>query len=366
MKWFAPFILALGCSSPTIAQRAESVRAPSCTLGPQQTLLGSGASGLQFFPDEPVSLLPAAQGISAYVVAGDSTFRLDGPDLAHLGRPRLALAPTHTTGPSPDRDYAGIAAVVSAGAGLWAFYHGEDHSGSVPECTGGVPGFYASILLAHSQDGGRTLTRLGPVLAGTPANARSMNCAQGDGEPSVLADATGAFLYAYYTDHCDCDRGVQIGLARSANDGQRPAFQKFKAGAFTTAGMGSHDITPVVQAPGAPGADALFPHVSYVREWGQYVMVYEVNAYTEIPSGRAQKSGIYLAFSSDGITWSTGQQLLPILAIPVSGREIAVHPTLVGASDAGSTLTGTLLYGYSPSWPEPPHFMAGRTLTCTR
>ncbi len=338
---------------------------PTVTLGPRHTYLASGADGLTYFPDEPLSVLqtPKDGGTGQYwlyIVDKDGTNLVRGDSFDSLTQATPVLTPS---GSGFDGQYAGVGAVVKTGAHtLLAFYHGEDHTG-LPTCK--AVAFYASVMLATSDDDGLTLKRVGPVLQGTPKDGSSTSCAQGDGDPSVIVDKTNTYLYAYYTDHCACDRGVQIGMARSplSKNGEPGSWMKYKDGDFTTPGLGSYDITPVIQAPSAPKADAHGPNVVYSPTLGKYIMIYSVNAYREIAANLPpDESGIYVAYSDDGITWNGQQQLFKIYTVPVLGKAWGSRTSLYLSQSTSSKVSGILFYTYSETWPKPPHYMVGQSI----
>jgi len=143
---------------------------------------------------------------------------------------------------------------------------------------------------------------------------------------------------------------------------QPGAWKKFRAGAFTEAGLGGKD-TPVVTS-GQPDADALFPHVAFVPARRQFVMTFGLNAWRE--TDKAERSGLYATFSDDGIHWppERRQQIWKVPVIARPGREVAWHPTYI--PDRADGTRGWLYYGYSENWgydpPHKPHYMMRRSM----
>jgi len=247
---------------------------------------------------------------------------------------------------------------------LLAFYHAEDQEG-LTSVGNGIPGFYARVALAVSRDDGATFEKRGPILSGQwPKDPRGPGD-QGVGEPWVMAEPTGRFLYAFYTSHERVNgRGVQICLARCplAEALKPDAWRKYYDGDFTEPGLGGRD-TPVLTS-GQPFADALFPQVVFVAGLRRFVMIFCVNAWRE--GDRPERSGLYAAFSDDGVTWPR-EQVQQIWRVPVIARiggEVAWHPTFVpdGTGDAH----GWLYYGYSDNWghgpPHRPHHLVRRPM----
>jgi hypothetical protein len=238
----------------------------------------------------------------------------------------------------------------------------------MPRFENGVPGFYASIALAVTQDSGRTFRKLGPVITGQLPKDLAARPDQGAGDLWVTRDKDNRYLYCYYCDHSRVDhRGVQICLARSAvrDRGMPGTWTKYFEGAFSQPGLGGKD-TPVMSKTAEAG-DAIFPNVTYSRTFGQYLMLFNVVAYRELNQAKPDKTGMYIAFSSDGIRWSSPVQILRSWSVPRLGEEIAWHPTLIWDDNS---MTGWLYYAYSPHWGHgegrTSHYLVGRMFRILR
>src|SRR5690606_2870634 len=114
---------------------------------------------------------------------------------------------------------------------------------------------------------------------------------------------------------------------------------------------------PVISA--GHQADTYNPHVQYVKEWERYVMVFGVGVQSEIHSRplKAVQSGLYVTTSKDGVNWAKPVQIEKVFAFVINTQECKVHPTLIVSRVSEDTLTGQLLYGYTPRWPETPHHL---------
>jgi hypothetical protein len=302
------------------------------------------------------------------MAAGVSTFLLEGRDLRSLVVRGQVLKPGKPG--SFDNGYAGIGGVArdpSTGH-LLGFYHAEDHE-NLPMMPGGIPGFYCCIALAVSKDNGASFHKLGPALTSSRPKVKG-RADQGCGEMCVLADADDHDLLMYYSDHSHIgNRGVQICLARcpTREAGRTGRWRKYYQGGFDEPGLGGRE-TPVLSAQ-ALGADAIFPQVTFVRELRRYIMVFTIIAYRELgPQAKAERSGIYMACSQDGIRWSKPVQLVRIASIPTGlGKEIGWHPTLLVSAAKGNSANGWLYYSYSESWghkpPHKPHYLVGQRIT---
>ena len=89
------------------------------------------------------------------------------------------------------------------------------------------------------------------------------------------------------------------------------------------------------------------------------MMTYCVNVWRE--AGQAQRSGVYVTFSGDGISWPR-ERMRQIWRVPViarTGCEVAWHPTFIPEGANGTR--GWLYYGYSENWghepPRKPHYL---------
>jgi hypothetical protein len=321
-------------------------------VGERRTFLEDGQYGLKYFPDGPVSVLATNPQYRVIFPATVSSYLLEGPDMASLHLVKKVLAPGEKG--SFDNGYAGIYGVYCGGAKnrVLAIYHAEDHEG-MKRFENGVPGFFASIALATSTDGGATFTKGGQIITGSLPKGANDRLDQGCGEPSLVADKSGRYLYCFYTDHSRVDkRGVQICLARSplSGNGKPGTWKKYFDGGFTEPGLGGKD-TPVLSAA-QESADAVFPNVTYSKESGRYVMVLNLVYFRETI---ADKSGIYISYSEDGLRWSKPGQLVRGFSIAKLDREVLWHPTLIG---------DWLFYSYSPRWGHnqgrKAHYLVGQ------
>jgi len=306
-------------------------------------------------------MLPASSGYRILCAAGVSSVLLEGPDLHSLHLIKQVLEP----GPKGafDNGYAGIygAWQDSRNGRIIAIYHAEDHEG-MKRLENGVDGYYGSVGLAISDDQGNSFRKAGRILTGSLPKNEDGRPDQGCGEPSLVGHD--GFLYCFYTDHTRVDkRGVQICLARSpiTSEGAPGSWMKYREGAFSEPGLGGKD-TPVMEVH--PAADAVFPSVSYSAALGKYVMVFNILYYADFEEGHPAKGGIFAAFSTDLIHWSTPLQLVQGLSIAMPGREVVWHPAMVW--DAGQGTAGYLVYSYSPRWGHSgtriPHYMVGQRI----
>jgi hypothetical protein len=336
------------------------------SLGERQIFLKPGQHGLSYFPDEVICVLNR-NPLTFTMVCGKDTFLLHSTGSWQEATPvGKVLSPSSD---SYDNGYAGIGGIYSvAGSGrLLALYHAEDQK-DLPPIGGGVPGFYASVCLATSDDNGRTFAKVGPVITGSLPKNPAGPPAQGAGDVTVTPSHDGQYLYAYYTDHSRVDnRGVQICLARCRiEDGGKPgSWKKYHQGEFAEPGLGGKD-TPVVSMQ-ARGGDAWGPQIVFLKESRKYLMTFSVVIYAELERKKAEQSGIYVACSSDGIRWSQPRQLVSAISLPIPDLEVALHSTLVVSAADESKVQGTLLYAYSPKWghteTQPSHHLAGQTIT---
>jgi hypothetical protein len=87
-----------------------------------------------------------------------------------------------------------------------------------------------------------------------------------------------------------------------------------------------------------------------------------IDAYAERQAGlAATTSGIYAAWSSDGVSWSALSRVIADQAVPQNGESLSWEASVLWDDDSGRT--GWLVYGYTPSWGTTPHYLVGRRLT---
>jgi hypothetical protein len=361
-RLLAVFLIGIGSRGAFAAESSVAI-----TLGEPQTVLADGQYGLHYFPDERLAVISEKSDSRVFMAAGVGSVLLEGRSMNLLGPPREVLQPGKPG--TFDNGYAGISGVWRAASGeLLAIYHAEDHEG-IKGNAAGIPGFYCRVALAVSRNDGQSFEKLGPIVAGQQPKVQDGRFDQGIGEPGLVAEPGGKFLYVYYSSHERLGgSGVHIGLARCpVEEAMQPgSWRKFHGGSFPEPGLGGRD-TPVM-TPTIPRADALFPHVVHVPALRQFVMVYCVNAWNEQKNPGV--TGFYAAFSADGIHWPR-EAIRQIWKTPVIAElhhPVAWHPTLIlDNPTAKNEIKGWLYYGYSESWghhpPDKPHYLVRRPIT---
>jgi hypothetical protein len=340
---------------------------PTIDVGNPITLLKDGQFGLTYFPDEGTSLIQRSPMMRLVITARDSSYVVEGPNLQKLSAATKVLSPGLRG--EFDNGYAGISAVIQLGRTYYGFYHAEDREG-LPALAGGIPGFYASIGLARSDDG-TTWSKVGQVVTSSQPKSWVAYPNQGDrgaAEPSAIVSKDGHWVHLYYTEHSRLNgRGVDICLARADLSNGPPlpgTFRKYYKGSFSEQGLGGRD-TPVITARGFSSANALEGHVSYSKKVDKYLIIFGIDAYQERMSGLPPThSGIYAAWSGDAIAWSPPFRLVADQAVPQTGKSLSWEASVIFDDKTGSA--GMLVYGYTPSWGTTPHYMLGRRVTIGR
>jgi hypothetical protein len=343
---------------------------PAYSVGARTTVLGDkGAGGLSQFPETPVTVLQSAPEYHVLIASGLKTYYCKGPSMD-----KLMASPTAALSPSGAKGYDEVSAHITStwtepGTGdVYAVFNAND-SDQVPRIPGpgiGFRGRYFTAGLAKSTNGGQTFTKIGPILS-IPKNA-TVDPLQGDAYGAVVMSPDKQWLYLYYGDMYNAMKngGVQTCVARAsvASHGLPGSWKKWYDGDWKTEGIVTIDTTyytgaettPVVINTVSLYGDAMYPSVKYSAKLGAYVMVYAVNVFDEIPAADslgqfppAELSGIYIAYSKDGITWAGHHQLVKAISIDYPGREVALHPSLEIDENASSAteLKGTLFYGYN-------------------
>ncbi|MBW2257596.1 MAG: hypothetical protein JRI25_23780 [Deltaproteobacteria bacterium] len=350
----ATAVLATGSMAPRLGEEIEVV-------------VPARAHGLTYFPDAHITLLRREPDVRMLLVAGTSTHLLTGPDMLSLSPIAQVLAPGEPG--AFDNGYAGIFGVFRSPTSdaLLALYHAEDQE-QMPKFGNGVPGYFASIGMAVSADDGLTFERRGPVITGSLPKSAEGRADQGVGEGSLLVDASGEYLYCYYSDHSRVDRrGVQICLARCpiGDAGKPGAWRKYFDGEFAEPGLGGRDTPLMPRAPVV--GDTFIPHVVYVEGIRRYIMTFCRVHYADLAAWEPTESGIWMAVSDDGIHYGDPVQLLACIPLPRQGDELSWHPSFVIDSVSSDGLSGYLYYAFSESWgwadPDKPHYLVRRSLT---
>lgn len=377
--WFiAPLASLIACIEVGMAQEIfsdwRSSAEIAATIGRHRVLIPAGQHGLNCFPDEAICILKK-QPLTFTLVAVEGTYVMQGRSFETAAPVGLVLKPGAPG--SPDNHYAGVGGTFDDKAHdrVMAFYHAEDKEGIDVIEVNGVQGFYGTICAADASPKDIVFRKLGPAITAdkpklprgweTEGGPREAWLAQGVGEPTVCVDATGEYLYCYYVEWSNrLKRGVQICVARCPIEtaGVPGSWQKYHDGAFSEPGLGGHE-TPVISA--GLKADTYNPHVQYIKEWDRYVMVFGMGVTAEIHARplRPIQSGLYITTSQDGINWAKPMQIEKVFAFVINTQECKIHPTLVVSRVSEDTLTGQLLYGYTPKWPDVPHHLGGCPIT---
>ena len=114
---------------------------------------------------------------------------------------------------------------------------------------------------------------------------------------------------------------------------------------------------------------AIFPHVTYNKSLDLYIMVLNLNAFSN-NGCNLNVSGIYITYSKDGINWldpfdiniisyiGTPKKLVSKCSIPYSQTSsFAWHPSLIYTNEEQTE--GYLLYSYGQSLSYPGHQLYG-------
>ncbi len=344
----------------------------SIFLGKMETLLPAGSFNLDYFPDTSAVLLNR-DPYKMIFTAADESYLLEGKDIKHFKKATKILKRGGKG--AFDNGYAGISGIYFHKNGeIYCFYHAEDHENMKKLYGGGnINGFYARIAVAVSKDKGLSWTKLGPVIESSKPKEWTFYDEQqdrGTGEPDVILDKTGKYLYLYYVEHSRQDgRGVQICMARSEISKNPPipgTWMKYYNGSFSENGLKGLD-TPVISAKNTDDAEAIFPHPAYSKTLGKYIMIYNVNFWKEYVYNTGLKnSGIYIAYSDDGINWSKPFLLVKDNCVPLPEKSLSWQANIIW--DDKSDLEGWLVYGYSERWGHRsnnmvPHYMVGRRIS---
>jgi len=335
------------------------------TLGGHQTVIDAGVRGLNYFPDEPISII--SNRPSAYlVVSGQKTILMQGQTFETARPVRDVLVPGQAG--EFDSGYAGITSIIKKEGQMIALYHAEDHvGGQISYST--INRAYWSIGLATADIKDQGFAKQGQILTASVSKEKMKPTDDhlGLGDATIIEEASGEYYYAYFTDltRKPTNPAATIGMARCtvASGGARGAWKKFHNGRFEEPGLGGIE-SPVVRPLSAFPCDVFAPHVAYLRSAKKYVMTCNVMVYSDHEKQEAEHGGIYYAVSDNGIQWSEPKQLVVGHPVPYVGRVYIGHPRLLIEREDKKQAIGWLLYCYSESWgtesPNKPHYLCRR------
>ena len=303
-------------------------------------------TGLNYFNDITVGVLSNnSDQIRLITASGTSTHLLEGTSLQDIDES------TEIVSPEPGTFYAnyiGLGQLIQTPSGkIYSVFHAEEHDGTI--LPGNIPGFYASVGLASSNDGGNNFSiNSAPLIANTFDITFDNGYSDGGlGEPSMLYSKDSSEVFVYYVDHNRNGRGVNICMAKFLVDATgEPDFSSCyyldATGNFSNTIIRSKEVVA-----GVGYSDAIFPHVTYNAVMDEYIMVYSLNHYGEFHNGNSTpvESGIYYRTSKDGIRWeSAPSQLLSDWSIPYSfaNHSFSWHPNLIYSQE--DQTSGYLLY----------------------
>jgi hypothetical protein len=351
---FLIFVIALtNCKKSTTSGSGNDNSQPSSSysfvLSGAPFLVADGL-GLAYFNDITVGVLKNnSSGIKLITASGNSTIVLDGMDLTKITSVSTLITPNSQDTSSYYHNYIGLGKTIQDRNGiLYSVFHAEWWNGRT--LPGNVSGFFGSIGIGISNDGGKTFSlSSSPIIPTTYSRYISNGNADGGyGEPTITYNKDSSFVYVYFTDHNRDGRGVNICmvkfnvLSHRVPDFTTCQFLLYNS-TFTTSIIRSAEIVS-----GGNYGDAIFPDVNYNNTTGKYYMVYNLNDYDEyFTRGIPTYSGIYLRESLDGINWTlTPQKLISDWAIPFNvSSSYTWHPTIIYTSN--DMLQGYLVYSKS-------------------
>ena len=373
------FVLVLLVVQPARAGVGEKTEATEgeaafhVRLGKHRVVLPAGSGGLNYFPDEPIAFI-RQKPLTFLMTAGETTYLMKGTSLGTAVPVGKVFAPGAKG--SFDNGYAGAGSVYhdKKHGELLIFYHAEDHEGMPRVPYNNVQGAYWSIVLAIAYDHSMRTEKVGQILTASVKKTGTTWDMLGIGDVCVIPDASQTYFYAYFTDITRkkgvFDVHVKIGMARCRiDDGGRPGkWMKYYDGDFTEPGLEGKEGTVVF--PPWLDSEVFAPHVTYIPAMKAYIMVCNVSVHSDHLKPLAKNAGIFYCYSKDGIRWSDPERLLVGHPIPYPNLEYIGHPSLVVERATKNSVSGWLLYCYSPHWgtnpPQLPHHLASRPITFTK
>lgn len=304
---------------------------------------------INYFNDITVGVLNyTSNNIKLITASGTQTLLLEGENIENIDKYSVLVTPSSDP-ESFYHDYIGLGQLIKDRNGkIYSLFHAEWHDGTI--LPGNIPGFYASIGLATSIDGGITFQiNETPVIPNIYDKNHDNGWGDGGlGEPSITFNKDSTSVYVYYVDHNRTGRGVNICMSKFdvSTDGV-PDFNSCyflnSSNIFSSTLQRSKEIVY-----GENFKDAILPHVTYNKTTDSYFMVYSLNDFGEYFDGSSpNNSGIYIIESKDGINWDqTPQQLLKGWSIPFdTTKPYLWHPNLIYSNN--SQTEGYLVYSKS-------------------
>ncbi|MCF8275080.1 MAG: hypothetical protein K9I95_14740 [Flavobacteriaceae bacterium] len=346
-------LLIIGCSKEDVIHVDNQTEDNnySFNISDQPAFLVGENTGANYYNDITVGVIAyTGNSIKLLTSSGTQTVMFMGSDLEHITSVETKITPNLYEENSYFRDYIGAGQLIKDKNGkIYSIVHGEWHNGKIINYNN-VPGFYASIGLATSVDGGETFqmnhTPIIPDFYGW--NHDSGQADSGLAEPSITFNKDSTAVFVYYGDHNRTGRNVNINMVKfDVSKNGIPDFTKCyflkNDNTFTTALIRSKEVVV-----GPEIADALFPQVTFNKTTNTFLMVYCLNDYDEyFKTGQPTKSGIYLRESEDGINWSKPPQKIKSgWAVPFNTTTPYMwHPTLIYSNS--SQTEGYLLFSQS-------------------
>jgi hypothetical protein len=181
---------------------------------------------------------------------------------------------------------------------LLMFYHAENNTSG---------GFWASIGMAVSTNGGANWTDLGRIIKpnieiSSPNNVSSVDVM---GAPYMIKDG---YFYVYFRDTLDTGiaggSAVNLAVARAsvadvinaANTGDVTAFQKYYGGSFSQPGLGGYSQNIAVGYPPIRWCDLI-----QLQQIGRYAIVFTTDSSGQYTMG--------IGTTEDGLGWYPAAQL---------------------------------------------------------
>ena len=361
-------ILLFGCSkdAETIDDKNDNLEFEFVLEGDPINL--SSKLNLSYFNDITVGVKEFRNDFVSLVTAsGKSTVEISGNNIENLTESQLLISPPNT-GDLPYANYIGVGQLIKSNGKFYGLYHGEYHDGTI--LPGGVPGYYASLGLVFSDDGINFQISQDAVIPNYMSKEDDNGFADGGyAGPSMLFSKDSTELYVYYVDHNRDDRGVNICMGKFDIIDGEPQFDKFyfldEQNNFTSSIIKGKEVV----SGDYGSSDAIFPHVTYNKSLDLYIMVLNLNAFSN-NGCNVNDSGIYITYSKDGINWvdpfdanvisyiGSPKKLISECSIPFSeNSSFAWHPSLIYTNEEQTE--GYLLYSYGESLSYPGHQLYG-------
>lgn len=296
-------------------------------------------------PDTPARAWRDAEGVTRLVAGSERSRASVGPDLDHVARDCSVLyQASGSRDPGAIDEHAWIHSIYTVdGRRVLALVHEEYHGETDLPCAAEMPGacWRNAVVEVVSDDGGRTFRRDGiSLVAGLPYRFDAeQNARSGYFNPSNIIERDGyLYVFVWASDYRAQRRGPC--LLRRPVDGAAGDWRAWGGAAFDVRFADPYredvsDPSEHVCAP-IPGVGSVISSVVAEGD-GRFIALTPT---TRADDEGMRVSGVYWLESTDLLTWSTPDLLLPLPLLWRHGcdeAKVYAYPSLIDPASPSRT-----------------------------